>query len=279
MLSVCGLTKQYGNSYAIKDVSFTANAGEIVGLVGHNGCGKSTTMNIITGYIAPTSGSVFIDGVDCIKQPRLAREKVGYLPETPPLYPDLTVNEQLSFAAGLRKIKDREAAISKACEKADVSAVCGRLIRNLSKGYRQRVGLAQAFLGDPAIVVLDEPSNGLDPQQIAEMRNIIRSESKERTVILSSHVLSEVEQLCDRLVILSNGVVSADGTIEELKRRCTAPDTFELTVGGVSDIESLRRRIERLDCDVKSVREMSVSLETVFMELTSDERYRKEADR
>ena len=277
MLKVCGLTKQYGNTYAIRDVSFTAKDGEIVGLVGHNGCGKSTTMNIITGYIAPTSGSVFIDDVDCIQDPRFAREKIGYLPETPPLYPDLTVNEQLSFAAGLRGIKDSESAISSACEKADVSAVRRRLIRNLSKGYRQRVGLAQALLGDPAIIILDEPSNGLDPQQISEMRNIIRSESTSRTILLSSHVLSEVELLCDRLVILSNGTVSANGTIDELKHMCKASDSFEIDIKGTADPELLRSQIEASGWQVNGIREATPSLESVFMRLTSDERYQKEA--
>lgn len=279
MLKVCGLTKQYGSGYALRDVSFEASAGEIVGLVGHNGCGKSTTMNIITGYIAPTAGSVWIDGTDVTADPLLAREKIGYLPETPPLYPDLTVNEQLRFAAGLRGIRDRETAISDACGKADVSAVRGRLIRNLSKGYRQRVGLAQAFLGNPPVIILDEPSNGLDPQQIAEMREIIRSEKKKKLILLSSHVLSEVELLCDRLVILSSGTVSACGTLEELRRQCAVPDTVELTAEGVSDAEALRRSVETLGCKVREVREASPSLESVFLRLTRDERYRKEADR
>lgn len=278
MLEVRGLTKQYGNTFAIRDVSFSAEAGEIVGLIGHNGCGKSTTMNIIAGYIVPTSGSVLIDGEDFSENTRTAREKIGYLPETPPLYSDLTVEEQLSFAAGLRGIKDRKAAISDACRKADVGAVRSRLIRNLSKGYRQRVGLAQAFLGDPPIIILDEPSNGLDPRQIAEMRSIIRSESGSKTIIMSSHVLSEVELLCDRLVIISNGMVAASGTIEELKHMCrTAAGSYDITVDGVSDVEAIRRQVESMNCRVSSISEAFPSLESVFIRLTNDERYRKEA--
>ena len=278
MLEVRGLTKQYGNTFAIRDVSFSAEAGEIVGLIGHNGCGKSTTMNIIAGYIVPTSGSVLIDGEDFSENTRTAREKIGYLPETPPLYSDLTVEEQLSFAAGLRGIKDRKAAISDACRKADVGAVSSRLIRNLSKGYRQRVGLAQAFLGDPPIIILDEPSNGLDPRQIAEMRSIIRSESGSKTIIMSSHVLSEVELLCDRLVIISNGMVAASRTIEELKHMCRpAAGSYDITVDGVSDVEAIRRQVESMNCRVSSISEAFPSLESVFIRLTNDERYRKEA--
>lgn len=275
MLEVIGLTKKYGDTYAINDVSFSAEAGEVIGLVGHNGCGKTTTMNIITGYIAPTSGIVKIDEVDCISNPGIGREKIGYLPETPALYPDLTVEEQLSFAARLRNISDYRAAIEEACEKADITAVRNRLIRNLSKGYRQRVGLAQAFLGNPPLIILDEPSNGLDPQQIAEMRNIIRKESKQHTIILSSHVLSEVEQLCDRLVILSTGTVSASGTITELQQMAGKDDSFVFSVDGVKDPDELHRLIENAGCSVSDIHRSVPSLEAIFLQYTKDGRYDK----
>lgn len=275
MLEIIGLTKKYGCNYAINDISFSANEGEVIGLVGHNGCGKTTTMNIITGYIAPTSGIVKIDGIDCIANPDQGREKIGYLPETPALYPDLTVEEQLSFAARLRNITDRRVAIEQACEKADIGAVRNRLIKNLSKGYRQRVGLAQAFLGDPPLIVLDEPSNGLDPRQIAEMRDIIRKESKKHTILLSSHVLSEVEQLCDRLVILSNGIVSACGTISELQQMAGKDDSFMFSVDGVKDLHALHRMLEDAGCSVNDIRRSVPSLEAIFLQYTKDGRYDK----
>lgn len=277
MLKVTGLTKKYGNAFAIRDVSFSAEAGEIVGLVGHNGCGKSTTMNIITGYITPTAGTVEIDGVDCLKNMRLAQSKIGYLPETPPLYPDLTVEEQLTFAAGLKRIKDPKGAIISACEKADVLGARGRLIANLSKGYRQRVGLAQAFLGDPPIVILDEPSNGLDPRQIAEIRGIIRKESRKRTILISSHILQEMELLCDRLVILSRGTVCASGTLQELIHRYSIPGAYKLSLGGVTDREALRRIVENAGCQVTCLEEEAPSLESVFLKLTGDTGDQKEA--
>lgn len=279
MLEVCGLTKRYGNTCAIEDITFSAGDGQIIGLIGHNGSGKTTTMNIIVGYIAPTSGSVRIDGIDIAEEPRRARSLIGYLPETPALYPELTVEEQLSFAAELRGIRDKRDAIKRACAKADVEAVRGRLIRNLSKGYRQRVGLAQAFLGDPPLVVLDEPSNGLDPQQIAEMRSIIRGEGKTHTILLSSHALGEVEQLCDSLVILSSGKLSACGTISELKERFCGVDEYELRVKGACDDAAVRRAVEAAGGQVTVFREASPSLETVFFQLTNDERYHRGAEK
>lgn len=232
MLEVKALCKAYGKSMAIDNISFQANRGEVVGIVGHNGCGKSTTMNIITGYLAATSGTVTVDGEDHVRCAASVRAKIGYLPETPPLYPDMTVEEQLTFACGLKGIRDRKAAISRACRKADVEGVKKRLIRNLSKGYRQRIGLAQAMLGNPGLLILDEPTSGLDPQQIAEMREIIAEEALEKTILMSSHVLSEISAMCTRVVVLSNGRLAADDTPENLQRRLSREGLYAMTLRG-----------------------------------------------
>lgn len=235
MLEVCALSKAYGRSMAIEDITFSAHAGEVVGIVGHNGCGKSTTMNIITGYLTATSGTVTVDGEDHVRCAASVRRKIGYLPENPPLYPDMTVEEQLTFACGLKGIGGVKAAIASACEKADVSGVRRRLIRNLSKGYRQRIGLAQAMLGEPRLLILDEPTSGLDPRQIAEMREIIARESRERTVLMSSHVLSEISAMCTRVVVLSNGRLVADDTPDGLQSRMSREGQYELTACGGAD--------------------------------------------
>jgi len=232
VLEVNALCKAYGRSMAIEDISFSAHAGEVVGIVGHNGCGKSTTMNIITGYVTATSGTVLVDGEDHVRCAERVRAKIGYLPEMPPLYPDMTVEEQLAFACGLKGIRDAKTAIAIACRKADVSGVRKRLIRNLSKGYRQRIGLAQAMLGDPRLLILDEPTSGLDPQQIAEMREIIAEEAKEKTVLMSSHVLSEISAMCTRVVVLSNGRLAADDTPQGLQKRLSREGLFRMTLRG-----------------------------------------------
>lgn len=226
MLKVCGLTKRYGKSIAIRDISFCVKTGEIVGLIGHNGCGKSTTMNIITGYLAASEGTVFVDGEDHVEHAESVRKKIGYLPETPALYPEMTVEEQLGFACDLKGIKDRKEAIRCACRKADVQNVGSRLIRNLSKGYRQRIGLAQAFLGNPPLMILDEPSSGLDPYQNAEMRDILKEASREQAILMSTHVLSEVSAVCSRVVVLSNGQLAADDTPGGLRERFRQPGRF-----------------------------------------------------
>lgn len=226
MLEVCGLTKRYGDSTAIGNISFCVKTGEIVGLIGHNGCGKSTTMNIITGYLAASEGTVLVDGEDHVDHGRSVRRKIGYLPETPALYPDMTVEEQLAFACDLKGIPNRKEVISQACRKADVRNIGRRLIRNLSKGYRQRIGLAQAFLGNPPLMILDEPSSGLDPYQNVEMRDILKEASKEQAILLSSHVLSEVSAICNRVVVLSNGKLVADDTPGGLRERFRRPGRF-----------------------------------------------------
>lgn len=232
MLVVSELCKRYGKNAAIENVSFCLSRGQTVGLVGHNGCGKSTTMNIITGFLKATSGAVTVDGEDHRAHAASVRRKIGYLPEIPPLYLDMTVNEQLRFACDLKGIRDRERAIAAACEKADVQAVRGRLIGNLSKGYRQRVGLAQALVGNPPLLILDEPTAGLDPAQIVEMKDMIRLMAADHAVLMSSHVLAEVSAMCDRLVVLSNGRMVADEKPRLLQERFRQEDLYEVEAAG-----------------------------------------------
>lgn len=207
MIEISHLVKKYGDHYAVKDLNVRIEEGQIYGFLGPNGAGKSTTMNMITGYLAPTAGTVKVDGFDIVKEPEKAKEHIGYLPEIPPLYSEMTVEEYLKFAAELKRIpgKERAAQIEKAIKTAQLEDVRKRLINNLSKGYKQRVGLAQAVLGDPETIILDEPTVGLDPRQMIEMRELIRSLKKDHTVILSSHILSEVSAVCDQILIISKG--------------------------------------------------------------------------
>ena len=218
MIQVSHLTKVYGRRTAVQDLSFTVEDGQICGLLGPNGAGKSTVMNILTGYIAPTSGSVSVEGHPLPEEAGAARACVGYLPETPPLYPDMTVAEYLRFAAELKGVRraGRAAAVAAAARRTGVEDVLPRLIRSLSKGYRQRVGIAQALLSDPKVIILDEPTVGLDPAQVTGIRRLIQQLGHKHTVILSSHILSEVQAVCSRVLILSHGVLAADGTLEEL---------------------------------------------------------------
>ena len=218
MIQVSHLTKVYGRRTAVQDLSFTVEDGQICGLLGPNGAGKSTVMNILTGYIAPTSGSVSVEGHPLPEEAAAARACVGYLPETPPLYPDMTVAEYLCFAAELKGVRraGRAAAVAAAARRTGVEDVLPRLIRSLSKGYRQRVGIAQALLSDPKVIILDEPTVGLDPAQVTGIRRLIQQLGHKHTVILSSHILSEVQAVCSRVLILSHGVLAADGTLEEL---------------------------------------------------------------
>ena len=315
MLEVNALCKAYGKSMAIENISFSARAGEVVGIVGHNGCGKSTTMNIITGYVTATSGTVLVDGEDHMRCAQRVRAKIGYLPETPPLYPDMTVEEQLDFACGLKGICDKKTAIAKACRKADVEGVRRRLIRNLSKGYRQRIGLAQAMLGDPRLLILDEPTSGLDPQQIAEMREIIAAEAKDKTVLMSSHVLSEISAMCTRVVVLSNGRLVADDTPRGLQKRLSREGLCSMTMrgeegalrnalcgfGGFEEIvfapdegsgawrvtaftpredaaAAAALAAQQAGGQMLSFAPVCPTLEEVFLTLTHDERYERKAD-
>ena len=218
MIEVSHLTKQYGNHLAVDDVSFTVADGQICGLLGPNGAGKSTIMNILAGYLSATSGQVTVAGHPLPEEADAAKACVGYLPEQPPLYPEMTVQEYLTFAAELKGVKkaERKEQVYRAARRTGVETVLPRLIRSLSKGYKQRVGIAQALLGSPRLIILDEPTVGLDPAQVIEIRKLIRELGRAHTVILSSHILSEVQAVCQQILILSKGHLAAAGSLEEL---------------------------------------------------------------
>ena len=218
MIEVSHLTKKYGGHLAVDDVSFTVEDGQIYGLLGPNGAGKSTIMNILTGYLSATSGQVTVAGHPLPEAADEAKACVGYLPEQPPLYPEMTVGEYLNFVAELKKVPraQRKEQVLRAARRTGLEKVLPRLIRSLSKGYKQRVGIAQALLGSPKIIILDEPTVGLDPAQVIEMRKLIRELGKAHTVILSSHILSEVQAVCQQVLILSKGKLAASGTLQEL---------------------------------------------------------------
>mgnify|MGYP005775180551 FL=1 len=247
LIEVQHLTKKYGKHLALDDLSFTIEKGQIYGFLGPNGAGKSTTMNIMTGYISATSGEVLIDGHSILDEPEKAKKSTGYLPEIPPLYLDMTVMEYLKFVAELKKIpKDkRSAEVRKASTLVKLNDVSNRLIRNLSKGYKQRTGLAAAVLGFPDIIILDEPTVGLDPKQIIEIRQLIRKLAKDHTVILSSHILAEVQEICDYVLIISKGKLVGSGTPEELEELSHGKDSIELTVK--SDADTIQSVLDRID--------------------------------
>lgn len=232
MIEVKHLTKKYGSHLALDDLSFTIEKGQIYGFLGPNGAGKSTTMNIMTGYIGASSGSILINGCDILEEPEKAKKSIGYLPEIPPLYLDMTVREYLDFVSELKKLpkEDRKKEVDSVCDLVKLQDVSHRLIRSLSKGYRQRTGLAAAVLGFPDIIILDEPTVGLDPKQIIEIRQLIRTLSKEHTVILSSHILAEVQEICDYVLIISKGRLAAEGTPKQLEEMSHGKDMIELTV-------------------------------------------------
>lgn len=234
MIEVSNLTKKYGKHTAVDHLSFRVEKGQIYGFLGPNGAGKSTTMNIITGYLAATEGTVKINGYDVLKEPEEAKKCMGYLPELPPLYMDMTVGEYLDFVAQLKKVKAKERAgqIAEIMEKTGITDMKGRLIKNLSKGYKQRVGLAQALVGYPEVIILDEPSVGLDPKQIIEMREFIRSLAKDHTVILSSHILSEVKAVCDHIMIISHGKLVASDSPENLQKMMGGSSELQINVLG-----------------------------------------------
>lgn len=232
MIEVRNLTKMYGDIVAVADLNFTVPSGQIYGFLGPNGAGKTTTMNIITGCLAATSGSVSINGYDIFEDADKAKCLIGYLPEEPPLYPDMTPYEYLDFVAKAKRVPkaERERKIDEVMKITRITSVADRLIRNLSKGYRQRVGIAQAILGDPEIIILDEPTVGLDPKQIIEIRELIKKLGENHTVILSSHILSEVRALCDNVMIISRGKLVACDTPENLERLFSGTSAIELTV-------------------------------------------------
>ena len=315
MIEVKHLTKKYGTHLAVDDLSFTIEKGRIYGFLGPNGAGKSTTMNIMTGYIGATSGEVIINGHNILEGPEKAKKCIGYLPEIPPLYLDMTVSEYLHFVAELKKIPktDRDSQVLKVMELIKLVNMKDRLIKNLSKGYRQRTGLAAAILGFPDIIILDEPTVGLDPKQIIEIRELIRTLAKDHTVILSSHILAEVQEICDDILIISKGKLVASDTPENLERNLGDSDLIEIetkaspdevrrileTVDGIRSISTkyLENGItwaqiqEKKNTDIREkvfqafaqnhqpllkLNPLQVSLEDVFMELTQSDRAAEE---
>lgn len=315
MIEVKNLVKKYGNHTAVDHLNFTIEEGHVYGFLGPNGAGKSTTMNIMTGYLGATEGEVLINGHDILKEPEEAKKQIGYLPELPPLYMEMTVREYLEFVEELKGIakNKREESINEVEKMVKIWEVENRLIRNLSKGYRQRVGLAQAVLGFPEIIILDEPSVGLDPKQIIEIRELIRQLAKKHTVILSSHILAEVREVCDYILIISKGKLVASDTPENLERNLGDSDLIEIetkaspdevrrileTVDGIRSISTkyLENGItwaqiqEKKNTDIREkvfqafaqnhqpllkLNPLQVSLEDVFMELTQSDRAAEE---
>ena len=312
MIEVNNLVKRYGDHTAVDHLSFKIEKGKIYGFLGPNGAGKSTTMNMITGYIASTEGTVTIDGHDILDEPEQAKKCIGYLPEMPPLYFDMTVLEYMNFVADLKKIpKDKKKSmVAEVMEMVKITDMKNRLIKNLSKGYRQRVGLAQAILGYPEVIILDEPTVGLDPKQIIEIRDLIKSLKEKHTVILSSHILSEVSAVCDYVLIISHGKLVASDTPENLGKLAEGSNTLNLIVKGEKDkictalgqIEGVKNvtaadakeehawnvtvstnedrdvreevffKMADAKCPILEMQSRKVSLEEIFLELTEDDK-------
>lgn len=278
MIEVKNLVKRYGNYLAVDHLSFHVDKGQIYGFLGPNGAGKSTTMNIMTGYLASTEGEVLINGMNILEEPEKVKRCIGYLPEQPPLYFDMTVEEYLKFVADLKKIErtKRKEQIEKVMEMTGIADVRQRLIRNLSKGYRQRVGLAQAILGYPEILILDEPTVGLDPKQIIEIRELIRSLSKNHTIILSSHILSEISAVCDYVMIINHGKLIASDTTENLEKMTMGSNTLEMEVKGKKEkvqilLETVEE-IESLEWDTRDIKKNENDEEdTVSFTIKTDE--------
>lgn len=307
LIEVKNLVKMYGRHAAVDHLSFTVETGKVVGFLGPNGAGKSTTMNMITGYIAPTEGTVLIDGIDMSENPEQAREKIGYLPEIPPLYPDLRVREYLSFVAELKKVprSKRETMVNEIMSRTKTVDVSERLIRHLSKGYKQRVGLAAAMMGYPDTLILDEPTVGLDPSQIIQMRELIRELSKSHTILLSSHIMQEISAVCDEIIIINNGKMIACDTPEKLTTKLASNGLHLVIKGEKTEIKNALRTvsgiknvvydeqmeegtlgltlysIDQIDlreavffalakasCPILEMRKLETSLEKVFLELT-----------
>lgn len=312
MIEVSNLVKRYGDHTAVDHLSFQIEKGKIYGFLGPNGAGKSTTMNMITGYIASTEGKIVIDGYDILDEPEKAKKCIGYLPEQPPLYFDMTVLEYLKFVADLKKIpKDkRTSMIEEIMELVKISDMKNRLIKNLSKGYKQRVGLAQAILGYPEVIILDEPTVGLDPKQIIEIRSLIKSLKKKHTVILSSHILSEVSAICDYVLIISHGKLVASDTPDNLSKLAAGSNNLTMQIKGekenirkgfdqlegIKDIsfefnqehgvwdvkisteefydirEEIFYKMAELNCPILEMHSKKVSLEEIFLELTENDK-------
>ena len=254
MIEVKNVTKKYGNFTAVDNISFNIEEGEIVGLLGPNGAGKSTTMNMITGFIEPTEGEIIIDGNDILKKPKKAKKQIGYMPEGVPLYNDLTVKEFVNYMADLKMVprKEKKENIQKVLEQTNLVEVKNKLIRNLSRGYKQRVSMAGALVGNPKILILDEPTVGLDPKQITEIRALIKSLGKEHTVILSSHILSEVSQICEKVIIINKGKIIAIDTPGNLEEKVKDENAVTLTV------EDKENKIEEVTKQIKGIKELKL---------------------
>lgn len=267
MIEIRHLTKRYGSHMAVEDLTLTLEPGKIYGFLGPNGAGKSTTMNMITGYLGATEGEVKINGYDIFKQPEEAKKCIGYLPELPPLYQEMTVWEYLLFVAELKKIKkaDRKAEVETVMEKFSLKDVQNRLIRNLSKGYKQRVGLAQAIMGNPDFIILDEPTVGLDPKQILEIRDLIKELGREHTVILSSHILTEISAVCEHVFIISKGKLVASDTTENLVGLMSGSQEIQLVAKGQREaIENILHTVEKiLDFEILSEEESHFVIHSV----------------
>lgn len=262
MIEVKNLTKKYGDKKAVNDISFKVEKGEILGFLGPNGAGKSTTMNMLTGYISSTSGQILINGTDILEEPKKAKSYIGYLPEIPPLYVDMTVDAYLDFVYDLKKCKlPRKAHIKDVCELCRISDVRGRIIKNLSKGYKQRVGLAQALIGNPPVLILDEPTVGLDPKQILEIRTLIKKLGKSHTVILSSHILPEIQAVCDKIIIINKGVVAADGTADEIARNITNEHKMTVRIEGKNGTASDKNEIADALRSIKGIKYVRADME------------------
>ena len=249
MIEVKNVTKKYGKVVAVDKISFTINDGEIIGLLGPNGAGKSTTMNMITGYIEPTEGTIIIDGYDISKKPKKAKKEIGYMPEGVPLYTDMTVKEFVTYMAEIKKVdrKTRKEKVEKIIEETVLKDVEKKLTRNLSRGYKQRVSMAGALVGEPKILILDEPTVGLDPKQITEIRNLIKELGKTHTIILSSHILSEVSQICQKVIIINKGKIIAVDTPENLENKVANKNDIYVT------IEDLENKIEEVAKKIKEI--------------------------
>lgn len=262
MIEINNLVKSYGDKKAVKGISFTINDDEVLGFLGPNGAGKTTTMNIITGYLSSTSGTVKVNGHDILEEPELAKKEIGYLPENPPLYTDMTVNEYLSFICDLKGVaKDkRKEQLVNIKSMVKIEDVQDRLIGNLSKGYKQRVGIAQALVGNPSILILDEPTVGLDPNQIIEIRRLIKSLSKTHSIIISSHILSEIQEIADRVVIINRGKIAAVDSLSDLSKRLSGQSKLLLTFrGSAKDAAAKIRTIKGISAAVPRVVDSKLS--------------------
>ena len=306
MIEVKNLVKHFGDKKAVDDISFTVNDNEVLGFLGPNGAGKSTTMNMLTGYISMTSGEIKIGGIDILQNPIEAKKKIGYLPEQPPLYPEMTVKEYLTFVAELKGVKDIKSEIRSAAAKVGLTDVMSRRIGNLSKGYKQRTGFGAALLGNPEVLILDEPTVGLDPKQIKEIRTLIRSLGKDHTVILSSHILPEISAVSDRILVINSGKIAAEDTPQNLLKRSKGDkvkriimkidgeaekinevldsfdgvtyekhdDEYELNISGASDDtgKKIFFAFAKAGLAITEQREEELSLEDIFLELTKGDK-------